>query len=188
MTKRLAIGALAVGAVVLGLSYASAFRAEGPPAWVAWPFVVAMAAMLTAAMTLGAARTGRGVGRLAVPFALTFVILVVCFGLALREPTPAVGAPLWLGLPKGAALVLYGVGLLPLLALPLTYALTFEGQTLSEADLARLRREAAAVQAGMAAGGTTAATGAGGPPQRQDGDVVAADQHPFAAPRTTETV
>jgi hypothetical protein len=188
MTKRLAIGALAVGAVVLGLSYASAFRAEGPPAWVAWPFVVAMAAMLTAAMALGAARPGRGVGRLAVPFALTFVILVVCFGLALREPPPAPGAPLWLGLPKGAALVLYGVGLLPLLALPLTYALTFEGQTLSEVDLTRLRREAAAAQAGMATGRSSAGAGAGPPPQRQDGDAVAPDQHPIPAPRTTETV
>jgi hypothetical protein len=180
MTKRVALAVLAAAAVVLGLAYASAFRAAGPPAWVAWPFAIATSASLVAAMVLGAWRPGRGVGRLAVPFALTFAILVVCFGLALREPPPAAGAVLWLGLPKGAALVLYGVGLLPLFVLPLAYALTFDGQTLSEADLERVRQAARALRA-------EAAAGAGGPPQRHDDAGAAADQHPFVAPGTTRT-
>ena len=189
MTKRVALGVLAAAAVVLGLSYASAFRAAGPPGWVAWPFMIATAASLTAAMVLGAARPGRGVGRLAVPFALTFAILVVCFGLALREPVPAPGATLWLGLPKGAALVLYGVGLLPLLVLPLAYALTFDEQTLSAADLASVRQAMVDARARAAGGaGEGAGSGAGAPPQRQDGAAVAPDQHPIPAPRTTETV
>ena len=44
----------------------------------------------------------------------------------------------------GCAIVLFGVGLLPLLAVPLAYALTFDDQTLSEEDLERVRRAAAA--------------------------------------------
>ena len=147
MTQRVSLGVIAAAALVLGLSYASAFLPGGPPAWIGWPFAIATSASLTAAMVLGASRPGGGVGRLAVPFAAVFALLVLCFGLALLEPTPAAGDPLWLGLPRGAALVLYGVGLLPLLVLPLAYALTFESQTLSEQDLARVRREAAALRA-----------------------------------------
>ena len=47
--------------------------------------------------------------------------------------------PLWLGLPPRAAVVLYVIGFLPVLVLPLAYALTFDALTLSEADLARAR-------------------------------------------------
>jgi hypothetical protein len=40
--------------------------------------------------------------------------------------------------------IVYGVGLLPLLVLPLTYALTFDAEILTEEDLARVREAAAA--------------------------------------------
>jgi hypothetical protein len=51
-----------------------------------------------------------------------------------------------LGLPRRAAIVLYGIGLLPLFVLPVAYALTFDEMTLSEEDLERVRRAAAAAQ------------------------------------------
>ena len=37
------------------------------------------------------------------------------------------------------AAIVYGVGLLPLLVLPVTYALTFDDQILTEEDLRRVR-------------------------------------------------
>ena len=104
--------------------------------------------------------------------------------LALREPPPVAGAPLWLGLPKGAALVLYGVGLLPLLVLPLAYALTFEGQTLSEADLERVRRAASGLRAAEA--GAEAPSDAS-LDARRHGDAMASTEPPFAATPTTRT-
>ena len=47
--------------------------------------------------------------------------------------------PLLLGLPRRAAIVVYGIGLLPVLVLPVAYALTFEAQTLRDEDLERVR-------------------------------------------------
>jgi hypothetical protein len=35
--------------------------------------------------------------------------------------------------------ILYGIGLLPVLVLPVAYGLTFDAATLSEADLERVR-------------------------------------------------
>jgi hypothetical protein len=46
---------------------------------------------------------------------------------------------LWLGLPERAAIVIYGIGLLPIIVLPVAYALTFEAQTLSGEDVERVR-------------------------------------------------
>jgi len=42
-------------------------------------------------------------------------------------------------LPARAAIVIYGVGLLPIVVLPIAYALTFETQTLSAEDVERVR-------------------------------------------------
>jgi hypothetical protein len=68
-------------------------------------------------------------------------------------------APLWLGLPRRAAIVLYGIGILPLFLLPFAYAWTFDAMTLSEEDLARV---AAARRAREARAGTAPARGAHG--------------------------
>ena len=38
-----------------------------------------------------------------------------------------------------AAIVIYGIGLLPIVVLPVAYAITFDTQTLSESDIARVR-------------------------------------------------
>jgi len=42
-------------------------------------------------------------------------------------------------LPARAAVVIYGIGLLPIVVLPVAYALTFETQTLSAEDVERVR-------------------------------------------------
>ena len=87
-------------------------------------------------------------GPLKIPFAFVILMLVIGFGAALALPaTEGALSKLWLGLPARAAIVIYGVGLLPIFVLPIAYALTFETQTLSAEDLERVRKLARENQA-----------------------------------------
>lgn len=138
-TQRLSVGALALSTAAIAVAYGAAFLPGGAPPWAAWLLAMAIATCMVAFMALGAARPGRGVGRLRPALAAVFVIVAGCFALALSLPPERIGDALWLGLPRRAAVLLYGIGLLPLLVLPLAYARTFEEQTLSEADLERVR-------------------------------------------------
>jgi hypothetical protein len=52
-----------------------------------------------------------------------------------------VGGELLLGLPRRTAIVLYGVGLIPMFLLPIAYALSFDKGILSAEDVARVRAE-----------------------------------------------
>lgn len=91
-------------------------------------------------MILGAARGRTGIGPLKYPFA--FVVAVLAIGFCAALAIPATEGPLsklWLGLPAGAAIVIYGIGLLPIIVLPVAYALTFEAQTLNADNVARVR-------------------------------------------------
>jgi hypothetical protein len=91
-------------------------------------------------MILGAARGSSGVGALKLPFAFVIAILAIGFGAALALPANESGSShLWLGLPLRAAVVIYGIGLLPIVVLPVAYAITFRTQTLSADDVARVR-------------------------------------------------
>jgi hypothetical protein len=91
-------------------------------------------------MILGAARGRRGIGPLKLPFLFVVAVLVIGFCAALALPaTESPLSKLWLGLPARAAVVIYGIGLLPIVVLPVAYALTFETQTLSADDLERVR-------------------------------------------------
>jgi hypothetical protein len=67
-------------------------------------------------------------------------VLAIGFGAALALPaTESQLSRLWLGLPARAAVVIYGIGLLPIVVLPIAYALTFETQTLTAEDVERVR-------------------------------------------------
>jgi hypothetical protein len=91
-------------------------------------------------MILGAARGDKGIGRLRIPFAFVALILIMGFLTALMLPaTESPASSLWLGLPLRAAIVIYGIGVLPIIVLPVAYALTFETQTLSAQDVERVR-------------------------------------------------
>ena len=148
MARRYALAALLAGTLAIAAAYASAFLPGPPPAWSAWALGTGTAVVMVAASALGAVRPGRGLGRLKLPLAIVFVILAGGFALVLSMPgTDAPGAPLFLGLPPRAAIVLLGIGLLPLLVMPIAYALTFDDMTLSEADLERVREAARAIQA-----------------------------------------
>ena len=88
---------------------------------------------------LGATRGRSGLGKLKIPFAFVVIILAIGFGAALTISPENPTSKLWLGLPLRAAIVIYGIGLLPIIVLPVAYALTFETQTLSAHDLERVR-------------------------------------------------
>jgi hypothetical protein len=99
-----------------------------------------MAGAITAVFVIGSCRNG-GVGGLAFVFAFVFVVVAGGFALLLTMPLEVEDASaLWLGLPKGAAILLYGLGLIPLFVVPIAYALTFDRRTLDPGDLQRVRR------------------------------------------------
>lgn len=139
MAKRLALGTVFLSTLLIAAAYASAFLPGGTPGWAPWALAIGTAAMLVGMMALGAAKKGR-IGKLVVPFAFVFLVLAGGFGLVLALPaTDPANPELWLGLPPRAAVILYGIGLLPLFAVPIAYALTFEDQALNADDLMRLQ-------------------------------------------------
>ncbi|HEX9938454.1 MAG TPA: hypothetical protein VGB15_15060 [Longimicrobium sp.] len=151
MTRRLALAALVAGTLAIAAAYGSAFLAGPPPAWAAWALGVGSSVVMVASMALGAVRQEKGIGRLKWPFAFVFIVLAGGFSAVMVLPDEAPGAPLFLGLPLRAAIVLIGIGLLPLLVLPVAYALTFDDMTLGEDDLARVRAAAKALREQAAA-------------------------------------
>jgi amino acid transporter len=127
-----------VSAIAIG--YVSAFFPGGTPTWAPWLLALGIPAALGAIMILGAARGRRGIGPLKYPFAFVVAVLVIGFGAALALPaTESPLSRLWLGLPARAAIVIYGIGLLPIIVLPVAYALTFEAHTLSAEDVEKVR-------------------------------------------------
>jgi hypothetical protein len=112
----------------------------GTPVWAPWLLALGIPAALGGIMVLGAARGRGGVGRLAIPFAFVIATLVIGFSLALGLPAnEGADSNLWLGLPARAAIVVYGIGLMPVVVLPVAYALTFETQTLTPEDVEKVR-------------------------------------------------
>jgi hypothetical protein len=139
-TRRAALLALMIGIVVIAIGYAAAFFPEGTPTWAPWLLALGIPVSLGAIMILGAARGRAGIGPLKYPFAFVVAVLAVGFCAALAIPaTESPLSRLWLGLPERAAIVIYGIGLLPIIVLPVAYALTFEAQTLSAEDVERVR-------------------------------------------------
>jgi hypothetical protein len=158
MARRNALLALLAGTVSITAAYGSAFLPGPPTAWAPWALGIGTAVVMVAASALGAARRDGALGRLKLPFALVFAILAGGFALVLSlPPVDAADPALFLGLPTGAAVVLLGIGLLPLLVLPIAYALTFDEMTLNEADWERIRAAADAYRASRAASAHAAA-------------------------------
>ena len=139
-TRRASLGALIVGILLIAVGYAAALLPRGTPAWAPWLLALGIPVALGAIMILGAARGRMGIGPLKYLFAFVVAVLAVGFCAALALPaTEGPLSKLWLGLPARAAIVIYGIGLLPIIVLPVAYALTFETQTLSAEDVERVR-------------------------------------------------
>jgi hypothetical protein len=147
MPRRIALYGLVISTVSVVLAYALAFTRGGGGNTAPLLMVFGIAAMAVSLMTLGAVRAGEKMGILGIALAFVFAVLMGGFALALLLPhSDGARTTLFLGLPPRAAIVIYGIGLLPVLVLPFVYALTFEQRTLTEADLKRVK-EAAAAQA-----------------------------------------
>jgi hypothetical protein len=138
-TRRFALAATFLSTCAIAVGYLAAFSRTGTPSWAPWFLAFGIPGAIGGIMMLGATRGRSGVGQLKVPFAFVFIILAIGFGAALAIPPEDSTSSLWLGLPTRAAIVIYGIGLLPIIVLPIAYALTFETQTLSSADLERVR-------------------------------------------------
>ncbi|MGI9044422.1 MAG: hypothetical protein ACR2GK_09920 [Gemmatimonadaceae bacterium] len=145
MTKRLAVSGLVIATTAIVAAYALVFIQGAATNAGAMLMVFGIATMAVSLMTLGAVRTGENLGVLAFAFVFVFAVLMIGFALALLLPAGDNAATrLFFGLPPRAAIVVYGIGLLPVFVLPLIYAATFEERTLSEADLERIKAAAAA--------------------------------------------
>lgn len=145
MTKRLAISGIVAATTSIVAAYALAFIQGAATNAGAMLMVFGIATMAVSLMALGAVRTGEKIGVLAFAFAFVFAVLIIGFTLALLLPAGDNAATrLFFGLPPRAAIVVYGIGVLPVLVLPLIYAATFEERTLSEDDLERIKAAAAA--------------------------------------------
>jgi hypothetical protein len=139
-TRRLALVALFLGVLAIAAGYAAAFARSGTPSWAAWLLALGIPVSVGAIMILGAARGERGIGPLRIPFIFVIAILTIGFCAALALPaTESSTSRLWLGLPARAAVIIYVIGLLPIVVLPVAYAVTFRTQTLTAEDVARVR-------------------------------------------------
>lgn len=144
MPTRLALTALFLSCTAIAGAYLLAFLPGGAPSWAPWGLAMGSAGALSSMMALGAVRGGRIRPVPLLASVLTFAVVATAFATALLLPAnEGPGAPLFLGLPVRAAVVLYGVGLVPILFLPWMYASSFDADTLSDADLERVRRAGA---------------------------------------------
>lgn len=141
--KQWVLAGFVFAVAMIGAAQATAFIWSEPPVWAPWLFMLGTVASLITAMAIGASRYG-GMGPLGWVFGLVFLILAGGFGAALAlPPADPVDPTLWFGLPPRAAIILYGVGFLPFLIVPLAYALTFERNTLRPEDWERVLEAAA---------------------------------------------
>ncbi len=141
MITRLALSFLVLSCSAIAGAYLLAFLPGGAPPLASWGIALGSAGALSSMMALGAARGGRLRPIAAVACVLTFLVVAGAFSLALILPAnEGKDAVLVLGFPLRTAIVLYGVGIVPILFLPAMYAASFDADTLSDDDLARVRR------------------------------------------------
>ena len=136
--RRAALALLLISALMMLVAFAAAFAAglgsgvvadpvtRSTPRWASALMAAATGLCLAAFMGVALGERVRDVRIAAV---LAFVGLGVGGALMALLWVPPVTGPddaLWGGLPLGAALVVYGIGLLPMLIVPVVYAWTFE--------------------------------------------------------------
>ena len=150
--KRLLIRLLAASCGLVAVAYAAMFASASQTSWA--PVVLAIGAngVIMTLMAIGAVRHDTMPRSLVWTFIGLFVLCAGAFVVALLMPVQeGTGGVLLLGLPLRTAIVLYGVGIVPIAILPLAYALTFESSTLSEGDLERVRAAHERMRAGEGA-------------------------------------
>jgi hypothetical protein len=150
--KRVLIRLLVASCVLVAIAYAAMFVSATPPVWAPISLAVGANGVIMSLMAIGAVRHDTMPRSLVWTFVGLFVLCAGAFVVALLLPAQeGPGGPLLLGLPLRSAIVLYGVGVVPIAILPFAYALTFESSTLSEDDLVRVRAAHASMRASESA-------------------------------------
>lgn len=145
---RAALAGIVLGALFIAVAYASAWLPEGTPAWGVWCMILGSALVMSATMALGALRSGVRAGRAALLAGFLLVVILGGFGAPILLPVETAGSPMFLGLPLRVAIEVFGVGLLPVVVLPVLFAVEFRAGGLDDVALAELRNRAAAVRRG----------------------------------------
>ncbi len=129
MPTKSGIALFASGAIAIAIAYGATVFSGSAPAWAPWLVAFGGSATSVGLFVLGAASrvpVSPAVGWMLV---VLFLVLFGSFGAALALPAnEGAGSQQVLGLPLRLAIVFYGVGFLPLLGLPVAFALTFEKQ------------------------------------------------------------
>ena len=131
MARKLSLMFLAIASpVMLALFFM-------PWPWVDWAFAVLVMAYPVALIVVGVSRDGR-LGPVGLPLLALLLFLEACGVGMLLLRGHVLDGPWFGGLPLAAAIQLYGVFLVPLLLVALTYALTFDRFEMRDEDLDRL--------------------------------------------------
>ena len=151
--KTLLVRLLAASCLLVAIAYAALFASSSAPAWAPFSLAIGANGVIMSLMAIGAVRHATMPRSLVWTFIGLFVLCAGAFVVALVLPShEGAGGPLLLGLPLRTAIILYGVGVVPIAVLPFAYALTFESSTLSEEDLVRVRAANASMRARERAG------------------------------------
>jgi hypothetical protein len=139
---------LLLSLALVAVAYLASFTPGGIPRWSPWLLAIGTNGLIMTLMALGATRQNALPRSLLYTFVGLFLLCVACFAVALWLPSnEGAHGPLLFGLPLRTAVVLYGVGVLPMFVLPFAYAYTFHDFTLRDDDVQRVRDAAAAVRA-----------------------------------------
>lgn len=125
LATRLGWAGVVAGLLAQALAMVLALLGRAEASGTSWCAAVGLTLAMTGTLVLGARRGGRLTRWGWLAAATVAGVLLAGFAAALTLPAESATGPLWLGLPRRAAIVLLGVGLLPVLVLPLCYALDF---------------------------------------------------------------
>lgn len=127
MPTRAGIALFASGTIAIAIAYGATMLSGSAPAWAPWLVAFGGSATSVGLFVIGAASRGAVSPAVGLMLLALFLVLFGSFSAALALPaSEGAGGRLVLGLPLRLAIVFYGVGFLPLLGLPVAFALTFE--------------------------------------------------------------
>ncbi len=127
MSERFSISLLTLGALLVALAYGLTFASATSIA--PWLLAIGATLVLTGLGLLGAgARAPRLAAAVLAACALTFI----GFATALLLQPHVLGGPLLFGLPRATALLLLLTGALPLVMLPIAYAMVFTREVITD--------------------------------------------------------
>lgn len=138
---RPALLSLATGVLLVGTAYLLTW-ARSAPTFATWAMILGIAMQLGGITVLGGSRQGRPNRCIFIAAIFLMLVIIAGFGAATLLPAEtAASGPYLLGLPRRAAIILLGVGMLPFFILPFLYAADFEAEGLDHASLEHLREE-----------------------------------------------